>query len=139
MNPSFRNVKMKTIKDVCPGFEEWPERWKGFDKDVPYGKGILEVFRPFVQSLIDKGMAKKTIVHHCHNLWLLGGEIIREVNTNNQYETIPYRKVIEAIGPDGGIMCQHLETGKDKSSYDSTCRKLYRFLEGNSRTGASAL
>ena len=131
-------MKMKTIRDVCPSFEEWPERWKGFDKDVPYGKGILEIFTPFVQSLIDSGMTRKTIIHHCYNLWHLGGEIIRNVNTFNQYKTNPYIKIIEAIGPDGGILCRHLETERDIKSYDSTCRKLYKYL-ANTRMANQAL
>jgi len=130
---------MKTIKDVCPSFYEWPERWKGFDKDIQFGKGIIDVFEPFVQGLIEKGMTKKTIVHHCFNLWLLGGEIIRDVNTFNQYKIEPYLKVIESVGPDGGILCRHLETEKDMNSYDSTCRKLYKFLQSKNETANQAL
>jgi len=121
--------KVKTVVDICPDFPEWPERWKGFNKDVPYGQSIIEIFAPFIQSLIDKGLTKKTIKQHCDNLWLLGGEIIREVNTHNQYKTNPYKKVIQSIDGDGGPLCHHLETENQMNSYDSTCRKLYKFLE----------
>jgi hypothetical protein len=32
-------------------FYEWPERWKGFDKDVPYGEGIIAIYKPFVKEI----------------------------------------------------------------------------------------
>lgn len=120
---------MKTVIDVCPDFPEWPERWKGINKDVPYGQSIIEIFTPFIQSLIDKGMTKKTIKQHCDNLWLLGGEIIREVSNHNQYKIRPYNKVIKSIDADGGPLCRHLDTEQQMNSYDGTCRKLYKFLE----------
>jgi hypothetical protein len=41
-----------TIETICPDFQEWPDSWKGEDKDVPYGKGLIEAFRPFIQYLI---------------------------------------------------------------------------------------
>ena len=119
---------MRSIKDVCPSFFEWPERWMGSSEDIPYGREIIGVFAPFVQSLIDKKLTAKTIVHHCYNLWLLGGEIIRGVSIHNKYKTNPYSMVLASIGPDGGMLCRHLETERDINSYDSTCRKLYKFL-----------
>jgi len=105
-----KRSKMTKATDVCPDFPEWPESWKGFNKDVPYGQSIIEIFEPFIQHLIDKGITKKTIRQHCNNLWLLGGEIIREVSNNNQHRTNPYNKVIHSIDAGGGPLCRHLET-----------------------------
>ncbi|MFA5354611.1 MAG: hypothetical protein WC291_10310 [Thermodesulfovibrionales bacterium] len=120
---------MTTVEDICRDFPEWPESWMGFDKDVPYGKGINDIFRPFIESLIAKGLTRKTIKRHCDNLWLLGGEIIREVNTNNRYKRPPMELVMEEIGPDGGAYCEHLDTEDGMKSYDATCRALYNFLK----------
>lgn len=43
---------MKSRMDkVWADFNEWPERWKGFDRDVPYGEGIIAVYKPFVKEI----------------------------------------------------------------------------------------
>ena len=125
------------ITDACPEFPDWPRRWMGVDEDVPYGLGILEVFAPFIQKMIDDGRARKTIVTHCTNLWLLGGEIIRRVALYNEYHIEPHRMVMNSVGPDGGISCRHLDCEAHVSSYDGTCRRLYRFLQEQGRAGQS--
>ncbi len=60
------------------------------------------MFRPFIQSLIDHGWTKKTIRNHIDNLWLLGGEIIREVNDDNEYRRFNPPEIMETIGLEGG-------------------------------------
>ena len=40
-----------------------------------------------------------------------------------------FNKLKEAIGPDGGPYCRHIDSEAALSSFDSTCRKLHRFLE----------
>jgi hypothetical protein len=121
---------MKTVEDICRDFPQWPETWKGFDKDVPYGRGITEIFRPFIEALMAKGLSHRTIKLHCTNLWLLGGEIMRDVNTHDHYRTEPIEKIMDAIGLDGGMYCRHLDTEDEMKSYDATCRALYKFLIG---------
>ena len=69
----------------------------GIEKDQPYGQGILDVMRPFVDNLIAKGLSKKTIRRHMDNMWLLGGEIIRDVNTYNQYPIPPDQKLRDSV------------------------------------------
>jgi hypothetical protein len=53
-----------TIESIIPDFQEWPDSWQGEAKDVPYGKGLIELFRPFIQSLIDAGRSRKTEYPH---------------------------------------------------------------------------
>ncbi len=119
-----------TLEKICPDFQEWPDSWKGEDKDVPYGEGLVEVFRPFIQSLIDYGWSKSTIRNHIDNLWLLGGEIIREVNDDNEYRRFtPQQKLMEMIGLEGGPYCRHLDSEEESRSFDATCRKLYKYLQ----------
>ena len=103
----------------------------GIEKDQPYGQGILDVMRPFVDNLIAKGLSKKTIRRHMNNLWLLGGEIIRDVSTYNQYHIPPGQTLRDSVYSEGGPYCQHLDSESDQRSFDSTCRKLYKFLEIN--------
>lgn len=108
----------------------------GTEEDMPYGQGIQQVMRPFIESLIAGGLSVKTIKKHMDNLWLLGGEIIRDVSMNNEHNKIlPLEKVRNSIGPDGGPYCQHLNSESELTSYDSTCRKLHNFLEGKNKNG----
>ena len=78
-------------------------------------------------------MSRKTIQRHVDNLWLLGGEIIRDVN-----EEPPLRKasaeqlVRKVIHEDGGPLI-HNGSEDEQRSFDSTCRKFHRFLTQSQR------
>ena len=119
---------MKTPEDICPDFPEWPDRWQGEEEDVAYGQGLLAAMRPFVSDLIARGLKERTIRTHMDNLWLLGGEIIREVNTHEGYDIAPAENLWRNIDEGGGPYCRHLHSEAQERSYDSTCRKLHRFL-----------
>jgi len=97
-------------------------------EDVPYGARLLDVFAPFIRNLISEGHAKKTISRHCDNLWLLGGEIIRDVSLYDEYQTPPREKVADSVGEEGGMLCRHLNGRAESASYDRTCRMLHAFL-----------
>jgi hypothetical protein len=102
----------------------------GMDEDVPYGKGIVEAMRPFIEALLDEGLSDRIIQKHTGNLWLLGGEIIREVSVGEEYDEIaPADKLRESIGPDDGPLCRHITSEGEQRSFDATCGKLRRFLE----------
>ena len=116
-------------EDISPDFEEWPERWMYVEEDVAYGKGLLPLMHAFIVHLISKDLTRKTIRRHTDNLWLLGGEIIRHVHNGGEYNIPPKKKLIESIGSDGGPYCRHIDSKAALTSFDSTCRKLHRFLE----------
>lgn len=102
----------------------------GMNEDVPYGQGIVGAMRPFIEALLAEGLSDRTLQKHTENLWLLGGEIIRDVSMNEEYEKItPADKLLESIGPDEGPYCRHLNSEGEQHSFDATCGKLYRFLE----------
>ena len=125
---------MKKAEDIYSDFNEWPMRWMGMKEDVKYGQDILQVMKPFIESLIANGLSTKTIKKHMDNLWLLGGEIIRDVSMNNEYDKISSTaKVRTSVRPDGGPYCRHLDVESDLRSFDSTCRKLHNFLEGKKK------
>lgn len=121
-------VEMKP-EELSPDFEEWPERWMYVQADVAYGKGLLPLMHAFIVHLISKGLTRKTIRRHMDNLWLLGGEIIRHVHNYGEYNIPPKKKLMGAIGSDGGPYCRHIDSEAALTSFDSTCRKLHRFLE----------
>jgi len=52
----------------------------GEEKDLPPGRRLVEYFIPFLLHLAGSGLSKRTIQNHVDNMWLLGGQIIRDVN-----------------------------------------------------------
>ena len=121
--------KMKRPEDICPDFPEWPDRWAGVQKDIPYGQGMLDAMRPFVAHLIASGLKEKTIRKHMDSLWLLGGEIIQSVGMFDGYDIPPEETLRRNVDEEGGPYCRHLDSESQEQSYDATCRKLHKFLE----------
>src|SRR6202035_5091531 len=60
--------------------DTWPRSWMGLEKDLPPGEQLVACFRPFIEHLASSSLSPKTIRQHVDNLWLLGGEIIRDLN-----------------------------------------------------------
>jgi len=124
---------MSKLIDICPDFSEWPERWMGIDPDLDYGRQLLEEFRPFAESLSESGLTPKTAKRHLTNLWFLGGEIIRDVSLFNEYSIPAHDKLMQSIDTEGGPVCWHLDSEPEIKSYDSTCRKFYKYLKERSK------
>jgi hypothetical protein len=109
----------------------------GTEKDKIYGQGLLEAMRPFIEHLIMNGLKNRTIRRHMDNLWVLGGEIIRSVSTNDEYGNLTAESLRNSVGPGGGPYCSGFQYEWEMSSYDTTCRKLHKFLEGSKQTRSS--
>jgi len=122
---------MTAPEDICPDFPEWPDRWSGDPKDIPYGQAILDIMRDFVVSMIERGLKEKTIRKHMDNLWVLGGEIIRNVSLYDEYNIPPAEYLRQSVGETGGPFCRHIHSKHAQASFDATCRKFHRFLEHN--------
>jgi hypothetical protein len=120
-----------TIDKLWRDFHDWPQRWAGIPEDVAYGKGILEIYKPFVEELISR-QNLKTVKRHLDNLWLLGGELIRAINMYPEdRKKSPMNLLLDNIDDTGGPSCRHLDTDEDFRAYDATCKKLFRFLRGH--------
>jgi len=52
----------------------------GLEKDLPPGEQLVALFRPFLEHLAASDLSPKTIQKHVDNMWLLGGEFIRDLN-----------------------------------------------------------
>jgi hypothetical protein len=108
---------------------DWPRSWHGEEIDIPAGIGILKVFTPFLQHLVDSGFAPTTLHRHFSNIWLLGGEIIRQSSYDSELRSLPGDDlVLRFIDEEGGPLSRHNHTESEKRSFDSSCRKLYQFL-----------
>jgi hypothetical protein len=123
---------MTKFETLSPDFEEWPHDWMGLDEDLVYGKELLEEFRPFAEYLVSSGLSDKTIKKHLTNLWLLGGELVRKVSNDEEYDIPPQKLILDSIDSYGGPSCRHLHSEDDEKSFDSTCKKLYKFIKNNS-------
>ena len=108
--------------------EDWPRSWMGFDKDIAPGEKIVACFRPFLEHLIALRLSRKTIRKHVDNLWVLGGEIIRELHEHPSLRKKQVERVLLDLIHDGGPLIYHCASEEQQSSFDSTCRKLRRFI-----------
>jgi hypothetical protein len=112
----------------CRDLDNWPRSWMGLEKDLPPGEQLVACFRPFIEHLASSSLSPKTIRQHVDNLWLLGGEIIRDLNYDSSQRKVAVHKLLrDTIGADGGPL---IYNGSEDAQYslDSTCRKLHRFL-----------
>jgi len=101
----------------------------GWEKDLPPGQALVVCLRPFIEQLASSGLSLKTIRRHIDNLWLLGGEIIRDLNENPSLRKVPAGRLLrDAVHADGGPRI-HNGSEEEQRSFDSTCRKLNRFLK----------
>jgi len=136
------DTKMKTNSDSLPStpaallpycrdcrdLSEWPERWMGEEQDLPPGRRLVEYFLPFLLHLAQSGLSKRTIQNHVDNMWLLGGEIIRDVNEEPRLRKVAAEQLVgNVIHEDGGPLI-HNGWEDEQRSFDSTCRKFHRFL-----------
>ena len=113
---------------VCRDLDNWPRSWMGLEKDLPPGEELVVCFRPFIQHLASSSLASKTIRRHVDNLWILGGEIIRDLNYTPSLRKVAAQRLLrEAVHADGGPLI-HNGSEEEQHSLDATCRKLHRFL-----------
>lgn len=99
----------------------------GVEKDVPPGEALVACFRPFIEHLASSNLSPKTIRRHVGNLWLLGGEIIRDLNYDPSLRKWPADRLLnKAIHEDGGPLL-YSGSEEEQRPFDTTCRKLHRF------------
>jgi hypothetical protein len=125
----------KDPSDYLSNIDEWPEDWMGVEEDLAIGRGLLGLFIPFIQHLIDEGLAAKTIKIHGYHLNMLGGEIIERLNQDDEdnRKLSPRELVIHYVDEEGGPLLSFLDPNIKAElarhmAYDATCRKLLTFL-----------
>lgn len=116
------------LLDVVPDFEEWPKRWVREERDLEYGRDLLESMRPFAESLIASKLSTRVTKDHLDSLWLLGGEIIRDVGMSNEYHVPPIKKIRQSVDREGGPACRHLHSRSEATSFHRTCRRLAKYV-----------
>lgn len=102
----------------------------GDDHDLPAGQRIVDYFRPLLLHLAASPLSQKTIRKHVDNLWMLGGEIIRDLNQDPKLRKKPVEQLVYAAIEGEGPLLHHGDSEEQQRSFDSTCRKLRRFIDG---------
>ena len=120
------------IDDYCKDLAEWPRSWMGLPEDLVPGEKMVAYFRPFLEHLIDLGLSRKTIRKHVDNLWVLGGEMIRDLHQTPSLRKVPIETLVFQVIQDGGPILYHNDSEEQERSFESTCSKFRRFLEGHS-------
>ena len=111
--------------------DNWPKTWACSRDDIEYGKGIVKLFCPFINSLIESDLSRKTINSHIDNLWVLGGFLIKQINCYEEDKKkeplllIPMH-INEFEGPTIFDLSEY-----EQESFDRTCRKYYSYLVKN--------
>jgi hypothetical protein len=112
----------------CRDLDNWPRSWMGLEKDLPPGEELVLCFRPFIERLASSSLSSKIIRRHVDNLWILGGEIIRDLHYTPSLRKVAAQRLLrEAVHAGGGPLI-HNGSEQDQNSLDATCRKLHRFL-----------
>src|SRR3984893_1905470 len=112
----------------CRDLDNWPRSWMGLDKDLPPGGELVACLRPFIEHLASSSLSPKTIRQHVDNLWLLGGEIIRDLNYDPALRKVAAQRLLrDVVGADCGPLIYNGWEEKQLSLV-SPCRKLHRFL-----------
>jgi len=118
------NYKYKDIRN-------WPNSWAIIHEDIEYGKKIIKIYRPFIKSLKEKGLSRKTINSYIDDLWVLGGFIIKIINQEKKYRNYEpewlFPRYIDSC--DGPKILDFSEYEQNK--FDRTCRKFYTYLVEN--------
>jgi hypothetical protein len=128
-------VATPDLATYCPDLATWPTSWCGEERDVVPGEQIVAVFTPFLLDLLDQGLSRKTRNLHRDNLWLLGGEIIRDINdTPKLRKRAPAELIRDAIANDEGPLIRGCVNDIEQRLFDSTCRKLKRFLAAHANS-----
>src|SRR6266566_1931468 len=124
-----------------PSFEQnyldvdgWPHRWRVEPRDLRCGEQLLDIFKPFLFWLLDQRLSHKTLRLHRDHLCDLGGEIIRQLNLHPNSRPKPIASVLlDCLDDDGGPLIYPRKSEPEQRSFDSTCRKLHRFLLDSTR------
>ena len=117
------------LTNYCPDLADWPGSWEIDDGEHIVGQRIVQVLKPFLIDLLAQGLARKTLVRHRDNIWLLGGEMIRRRYDDPDCAKLSVNELLaELIEEDGGAFIGSSISESEQDSFDATCRKLYRFM-----------
>ena len=134
MPPSSKRTAKKVDADkLFALMDRWADSWAGMAEHVPVGEGLVAELRPFVRHLVQSGLTAKTVRRHLDNTWVIGGEIIRQVDWDPTLQKESPRKLLLDAIDIGEAPLVYDYSEEEQRSLDATARKLLRFLNENDR------
>jgi hypothetical protein len=115
------------VSAYCRDLHDWPRSWMGLDKDLPPGEDLLTHLRPFIEHLASSGLAPRTIRRHVDNLWLLGGEIIRDLHYDPSLRKRASEWLLRSVIHEDGGPLIHNGSEDEQRSFDSTSARVNDF------------
>ena len=124
-----RQAAADPLQAYCPDLDQWPRSWAGEARDIPPGLRMVEYFKPFLRDLLTRNLSRETLRQHRDNIWVLGGEVIGQLQMDSGLRRRPIEQVVlNLIGNDGGPLLSHPQSEAGQRSFDATCRKFFCFL-----------
>jgi len=100
------------------------------ERDLSPGQQMVKCFKPFLRHLLSLRLSRKTLRQHRDNLWFLGGELILDLHEAPRLRKKPTDQVVlAALDDQDGPLLSSGASEDQQRSFDSTCRKFYRFLK----------
>lgn len=119
----------RMLAELCPDLAEWPHRWRFEDRDIAFGRTVLDVLKPFLLHLAQSDLSRKSLARHRDHLWMLGGELVRRLYDQPRLRKKPANAVLlNYIDDEGGPLIYPSISEAQQRAFDATCRKLFRFL-----------
>jgi hypothetical protein len=120
---------MALLLSYCKDINDWPEKWEIDAVDVAVGKMIVDEFKPFLIDRIKQGLSRKTIRNDACYLWVLGGEIIRQINENEEDRELSVRGLIlKYVDDEGGPYWCHADDETEHRRYDAVCKRFFKYI-----------
>ena len=104
----------------------------GSGKRSASGRTVVGIIPSVPEHLAASNLSPKTIQNHVDNIWVLGGEFIRDLHNDPSLRKKPVDQVLLKMIEYDGPLLYH--GGEDQQrSFDSTCRKFRKFLTVTAR------
>ena len=107
--------------------DAWPSSWAGTPEDERIGIALVAEMRPFAEH-IEHSLVSKTVRGHLDNLWLIGGEIIRQVNYDPRQRKFDAKTLLLDAIELGEARLARGVTRAGQESLDATAKRLLGFL-----------
>lgn len=124
--PSAR--RHPSSQDVVTLMAGWPKSWAGTHEDEPVGRRLVAALQPFMTHLQHQGLSFRTLRGHLDNLWLIGGEIIRQLDDDPARRDKPTHTLLFEAIQDGAAPLVRDLTEQQQAALDATARKLLKFV-----------
>lgn len=123
-----RPLLPREVDALLARMDAWPRSWAGIAQDEAVGQNLTDLLRPFILDLVQRHLAPKTLRRHLDNLWLIGGEIIRQLHDTPSRRTTPAKILLLDATAAGEVCWVSGLTEAQQRTVDATARKLFGFL-----------